>query len=197
MAKAPEGRYRAWDKRTNKMKNVLSVDFEKGYAILKGAPQEKVSISDIVLLKHMGIASENRKGIYEDDIVSFKYEDELKVGLVTKEKNGEWFFEIAQEDKKVAPRQLKGINVLGNKFENSRLLSEEYLRLFNISEIEEILSSDRICDEAYCKHDLEKAISKLSELTREELIDLIKSLSETLRHYKKAYFEESLRNSRR
>jgi hypothetical protein len=143
MAKTPEGRYRAWDKRTNKMRSVLSVAFEKGYATLKGTPEEKVSLSDMVLLRHMEIASENRKGTYEGDIVSFRVGDELKVGLVTRE-TGEWFFEVVHEDNKGSPWQLKGINVLGNKFENSYLLSEEHIRLFNISEIEEILSSDRI-----------------------------------------------------
>lgn len=194
MKKALQGKYRAWDKRTGKMRKVQSVSFKSQHVTFKDKHAEKISFKDIDLLKHMGISSSNRKGIYEGDIVEFREGSETKIGLVVLTKKGEWFFYIVRTDQYISPWNIKNIKVLGNKFENDYYLSEDYIKHVRIWDIESVLSSDAICEHEYCRHDLEEAISKLTRLSKEELIDMIQSLSEKLRYYKKSYFEEHLRN---
>ena len=181
------------------MRTVLTVSFYKQYVTCKDKPNEQVSFSDIELLRHMGIAGENRKGIYEEDIVSVSEGDDTHIVVVTRTEKGEWFLQMPKTGKEVPfPwNQRNKINVLGNRFENTFYLSDEYERMVHIGHITDILSSHNICKDKYCRHDLEKAIEGLSELSKEELIELVKSMSESLRYYTKAYFDESSRNRHR
>jgi YopX protein len=198
MAQLPERKYRAWDEKLKRMRTVLSVDHKKGIVDLKDKPTGKVPIADVELLAHLGIADVNRKGIYQGDVVAFPKGDSLEIAEVVRTKDEEWFLRVTTTDEIVPfPWNSRGeVEVKGNKYERTDLLSEEYARNFMIWQMEEVLSSDRICEKGYCRHDLERAISKLSDLTREELIEVAKSLADNLRFYKKSYFEECLRNKR-
>jgi hypothetical protein len=186
-----EDRYKAWDKRHGRMRWVRSVSFEENCVILKGKPDEKVSCDDVELLRYMTYSIINRKGVYEGDIVKFHDENEVKIGMVIKEE-GKWMLRVPSTGRNYAsPLNLKEISVIGNKYENAHLLSEEFAREAMIWHLREVLSSHDICEEKLCRHDLQGAISKLEPLRKEELIEMIESLADSLRYYKKAYFEES------
>ncbi len=198
MSKATEVKYRAWNKKLQKMKTVITVSFDEQYVTCKDNPKERVSFSDIELLRHMGIAGENRKGIYEGDIVSFEDCDDYQIMMVVRH-NNEWYLQMPKTGKELPfPWNSRNkINVLGNRFENEYYLSDEYARDVRKWKIQEVLSSHDICENKLCRHDLERAIEGLADLTKEELIEMIKSLTESLRDYKKSYFEECSRNRHR
>jgi hypothetical protein len=192
-----EDRYKAWDKTHGKMRWVRSVSFEEKYVILKGKPDEKVSCDDVELLRYMKYSSINRKGIYEGDIVKFHDENEIKIGVVIKEE-GKWILHVPSTGRNYAsPLNLKEISVIGNKYEDAHLLSEEFAREAMIWHLKEILSSHDICEEKLCRHDLDVVISKLETLRKKELIKMIKSLADSLRYYKKALLEESSKRHHR
>lgn len=195
MAKTPEWQYRAWDKKQKKMRTVQSVSFEKKYVVPKDKPTEKISFDDIELLRKSGLTSSNRKGIYEGDIVKFRYGTEFVLGLVTREED-EWFFNILHTENKVKPWNIREIEVLGNRYEHDHYLSAEYARDAMIWEIGQILSCHDICKDHYCRHDLQSALDKLNDLNADELRGLVLSLAEHVRIYKEWYYAEKDRNIR-
>ena len=195
MAKTQEWQYRAWDKNLKKMRSVQSVFFDKKYVVPKDKPTEKVPFENIDLLRKMGLTSSNRKGIYEADIVKFRHGAEDVLGLVIRE-GEEWFFNIVHTDNKIEPWHLRRIEVLGNKYENDHYLSEEYARMAMVHDIGEVLSCHDVCQDHYCRHDLQAALDKLPDLTKEELMGLVLSLAETVRIYKQWCQDEREKNSR-
>ena len=202
MPKSTADKYKAWDKRNNTIKWVLDVSFEEEYVTFKKNPDEKVSFSDIELMKYMGISAGNRKGIYAGDIVRFYEGIEAEVGLVVYDENNQWFFEVPMSGRRVNPWDLKQdlqkVEVIGNKYENENLLSDHWVQQIKLAHMRQILSSHDICEEdRYCKHDIQVTLAKLSTIGKEDLIELIDSLADDLRYYKKAYFEESARNRQR
>lgn len=198
MSKPPEIKYRIWDKKLKKIRTVQTISFDENYVICKDNPNEHISFSDIELLRAMGFAGEDRKTIYEGDIISFHEGHTIRIGVVVRTENGEWFLRIPKEGKEVPfPWDKKrSINVLGNHFDDDYHLSDEYARAVNIRKIENILSSDRICTDKYCRHDLENAIAGLSDLSKDELIEMVKAISDSLRYYTKAYFDECSKHRR-
>jgi hypothetical protein len=194
--KLPERKYRAWDKRLNKMRTVLTVNRNKQTVVLKDKPGEQIPLANVELLAHLGIADANRKGIYQGDVISVPHKDTVVVAEVVRTEDEKWFLQVTVTRETIPiPWNCREIEVKGNKYEQPDLLSEEYARDFMIWQMEEVLSSDRICEKGYCRHDLERAVTKLSDLSREELVELVKSFAGSLRYYKKAYFEECLRNT--
>jgi len=198
MAQPPQLRYRAWDRKDRKMRTVLTVSLEDGYVTCKDRPGEKVSLDGIELLRHMGITGSNRKAIFEGDIVLFREGDSIRIGTVAGTGKGEWIIQLPRTGEDIPfPWNRRDIEVLGNKFENEFYLSDEYARVVRIDHITDVLSSPDICMDKYCRHDLERAVEGLSGLSKEELIEMVKSLSDSLRYYKEAYFEECSRNRRK
>jgi hypothetical protein len=195
VAKTPVWQYRAWDKKLEKMRTVQSVSVDRKYVILKDKPAEKVPIENIDLLRKMGLTSTNRRGIYEGDIVKFRHGTENVLGLVVRDKE-KWFFNILHTDEKIEPWNIREIEVLGNKYENAYYMSDEYARAAMIREIREILGCHDVCDNHYCRHDLQLALDRLQELNREELKELVLSLAEEVRIYKQWYYAERDKNSR-
>lgn len=195
MAKTPEWQYRAWDKKLKKMRMVQLVLFDKRYVVPKDKPTEKLSFDDIELLRKSGLTSSNRRGIYEGDVIKFRYGTEDVLGLVTREED-EWFFNILHTENKIKPWDIREIEVLGNKYENDYLLSEEHARHAMIWDIGQILSCHDVCQDHYCRHDLQSALEKLNDLNADELRGLVLSLAESVRIYKRWYYAESEKNSR-
>lgn len=199
MAKPFEQRYRAWDKKLGKMRTVMAVSPDRKYVTFKNKPSAKVPSADVEILMHMGIAGENRKGIYEGDIVTFPEGDNSQIGVVVRTEKGEWVIKVSKSSREVPfPwNDRDKISVLGNRYENKFYLSDEYARMAHVGEIRSVLSSYDICMDKYCGHDLERAIEGLSDLNKDELVEMVKSLSESLRYYTRSYFEECSRNRNR
>ena len=57
MSKASEVRYRAWDKKINKMRTVLTISFDKKYVTCKDKPNEQVSFSETIRFWGGGVHS--------------------------------------------------------------------------------------------------------------------------------------------
>jgi uncharacterized phage protein (TIGR01671 family) len=202
MPKDVEVKYRAWDKKNKKMKRVISYSFEEQYVVFKYAPDKKVAFKDIELMQYMGMASESRKPICEGDIVTFKEDNEKETALVVHTEKGEWFFRIVGTDRDVIPWNVynrppkREIEIMGNKFENPDYLSKEYAETVKLWHMYDILSSHKICDQQFCRHDLRNVMERLSSRTKTELIEVIEKLADDLRHYKNSYFEEFSKNRR-
>ena len=175
------------------MRTVLSVSLEKGYVVCKDKPSERVSLDDIELLRHMGVADSSRKGIYEGDIVSVTEGGDTHIGVMAKTEAGDWFIHMPETGIEVPfPWNKRNtLKVLGNKFENGYYLTDEYARRDHMFQIIAVLSSHDICTDKFCRHDLEKAIAGLSELSKEELIEMVQLLARSLRECTKAYYGES------
>jgi hypothetical protein len=91
---------------------------------------------------------------------------------------------------------VKEVKIVGNKFENPDHLTEEYAEEVKLWHMFNILSSDKICEHQYCRHDLRNVMARLSSRKKTELIEVIERLAEDLRYYKKNYVEEFLKNRR-
>lgn len=180
------------------MAAVSFVSFQKQFVILKHTPNEKVPFSDVELLRYAGITLRSRKTICEGDIVDFLMDDDIERAVVVRE-NDEMFFYTVKTSKKISPyeyfepEELRGIDLVGNKYQHKDLLSEESMRALNLQHLfavmaggyKDVGSSFRsYCYENYCKHDIKRAMDKLPDLSKEELISFISKLVYQLKFYR-------------
>lgn len=131
-----ELKFKMWNKEENKMYEVGQIDFQKEQAYMTNwwaSTQSFFPFSMIELLQYTGVKDINKKEIYEGDIVKVNNEiiakvvwdkEDLGYFLYTNEENSIDTFENG-----VQPLYAysDSIEVIGNIYENSKLLEERRL----------------------------------------------------------------------
>ena len=128
-----EIKFRAWDKRRNKMYNVariIWINNEIRFVGIMGETEEEVitpyGIDNIILMQYTGLKDKNGREIYEGDIVEFNFFNELKKGII-KFYGGAFWIDVKGEDIPILlGTGIEGCEceVIGNVYENPELLKE-------------------------------------------------------------------------
>lgn len=133
-----EIKFRAWDKKTKTMRDVIRIDFTRKQVELEPSPLIR-NIVDVVLMQDTGLKDKNGERILEGDIVR----------LLCQENRGEWkdfevvgkvvfapeFLQFLVADKtgyieitNNENYEILEVEVLGNVFENPELLESEVIK---------------------------------------------------------------------
>ena len=120
--------FRAWDIKTESMRDVLVLDWANGLIDLSGGIIERRP-HEVILMQYTGLKDKNGVEICEGDIVETVYNGEVFAGVVVydlsevdfkvtdgKEKYGRNFQYLAGNDKN---------EVIGNIYENQELLESK------------------------------------------------------------------------
>lgn len=119
-------KFRAWDKPTESMQKVESVDFKNHTVDLEGGEIEQY-FDDVILMQATGLQDRNNVDIYEGDIVRLTgaYED-FKTGIVEFRKGAFVVnYESVNADFNYFDDISLPIEVIGNIYENPNLLEEQ------------------------------------------------------------------------
>ena len=116
-------KFRAWNKRTSKMYNVLSIFFNHKVARLQrlngGIKVFLEQLDDVDLMQYTGIKDKNDVCIYEGDIVRY-FKNELAV--IVYRNGGVDIRSLSWKECEPLQRRLDEIEVIGNVYENKYLL---------------------------------------------------------------------------
>ena len=120
-------KFRAWDKIDRIMREVYSINFinEDMCLMCDNLGRVQMNFSDAELMQYIGRRDINDKEIYEGDIVKVNdklYEvifDESYVGFNLKN-----YFDSSSDYPKIAFSELNNIEVVGNIYEDTKLLKE-------------------------------------------------------------------------
>lgn len=122
-------KYRVFDKRDNKFKNILGYTFSLNYPELihiqwaNGTYETCVCLKDLVFCQCTGLKDKNGKLIYEGDIVKFKYFDRTyKLGRIDFDKELGMFQLIHLSVEKWDYLDEFKLEIIGNIYESPELL---------------------------------------------------------------------------
>lgn len=137
-----EIKFRVWDKKTKKMRQLVNIVFNAGFGVESNDNTIKliwVKGKDIIedkdiqiqrednfeLMQYTGLHDKNGKEIYEGDIVKIKHKGETDIGKIIYEYN-EFTVDVMNMNKPYGRIKLemleKFIEAIGNIYENSDLL---------------------------------------------------------------------------
>lgn len=168
-----EPKYRAWDKRSKKVRSVFSFSTKEDFVLFQNKEKAPLSAVEIMTRVKENLVGED---FYEHQIVEFLEGADMSTGIIAIE-NDRWVIDVASQCRKVLPEQVTKIRVIGNKFEDAEKISEEYIRHRRLWYLYIALSQgDEISDDI-CIHDFHNAVDKLEEMEREELVALIKLMA--------------------
>jgi len=133
-----EIKFRVWDKRDKRMRDIGYLDFEGRVQILENDHPSKVrNKKDFVLMQYTGLKDKNGTEIYEGDIVKYRpyyayeYNEEYEIDIVKWGETGDTdgflhhrHLEWIVFDQPLADVVDGDCEVIGNIFEDSELLKE-------------------------------------------------------------------------
>lgn len=129
-------KFRAWDKRYNKMVDVKSIEFEGEVCPIFGMQRvptinRGINIADVELMQYIGLKDKYNKDIYEEDIVRVPanysgdhYYREC-IAIVRYEENEFTLYNPLDKDGIVwQDFAWNSLEIIGNTYENPELLGE-------------------------------------------------------------------------
>lgn len=116
-----EAKYRAWDKETFALRDVLVIDWLNGLVDLLGGIVER-KLDEVALMQYTGLSDKNGVEIYEGDIVKKPYYSDRrrKINGEIKFIDGEFVTDFVDYDQSL--RMATDIEVIGNIFYNPELV---------------------------------------------------------------------------
>lgn len=132
-----EIKFRAWDKKTKKIRNVEEMGFgENDWILLSGVVNRKTK--DVELMQGTGLKDKNDKEIYDGDLVEFypnaNEKEEKNIGIVKySERRAAFMFSLKEfnvlislniPSSKCLVDPDSNIEIIGNIYENPELLTK-------------------------------------------------------------------------
>lgn len=119
-------KYKAWDKKTNTMRDVLQIDFQNELIVIKpreGEYFETRTFDGAVLLPYTGKDDMYGFGVFEGHIVTYTNErGELKTGYITYSEDNAGYCCVSGSQADYAWASADDLKIIGNRFENPNLL---------------------------------------------------------------------------
>ena len=127
-------KFRCWDTENKEMLEVQELDYEDSY---NGQPMIRTTMysdyfdtEDMILMQYVGLKDKNEKEIYEGDIVKFRFKDDREefpdlIGYIEYQTTFTAFRIMSNQGSfKIDITEIKFIEVIGNIYENPKLLEE-------------------------------------------------------------------------
>ena len=127
-------KFRCWDTENKEMLEVQELDYEDSY---NGQPMIRTTMysdyfdtEDMILMQYVGLKDKNGKEIYEGDIVKFRFKDDREefpdlIGYIEYQTTFTAFRIMSNQGSfKIDITEIKFIEVIGNIYENPKLLEE-------------------------------------------------------------------------
>ena len=127
-------KFRCWDTENKEMLEVQELDYEDSY---NGQPMIRTTMysdyfdtEDMILMQYTGLKDKNGKEIYEGDIVKFRFKDDREefpdlIGYIEYQTTFTAFRIMSNQGSfKIDITEIKFIEVIGNIYENPKLLEE-------------------------------------------------------------------------
>lgn len=116
-------KYKAWDKKTKTMRDVLQIDFQNELIIIKprdGEYFETRTFDNAVLLPYTGIDDMHGFGVFDSHIVT--YQGESKTGYIVYSENNASYYCVSNSQIDYSWIFADDLKIIGNRFENPNLL---------------------------------------------------------------------------
>ena len=117
-------KFRAWDKRRQRMIEVTSINFRDGniQEETRYAVNRELYLDDVVLMQYTGLKDQEGTEIYEGDVVNYF----VKSNSIIEWKNGGFIIKrVIDGAYELIQSRIAEIEVLGNIYENPELLEGE------------------------------------------------------------------------
>jgi len=128
-----EIKYRAWDKKNKKIREVTNINFFDEFLYVDETPAgdgERLKIADVELMQYTGLKDRNGVEIYEGDIIGWKRKQGASsflrgnISKISYIKDGQYCGFGFDKNRPLTAKKAKELEVIGNIYENPELLTE-------------------------------------------------------------------------